>query len=417
MKLSWLFLCFVSGTLLAQATKTLRIENRLTEICNDLVVVIPREEFPKDVFSNVSEKALLVDFAGNLVPIQFDDVNGDGVWDECAFIMDFLPLEVQELTIRIVSDSVFKRQAIFSKRTNIHLAKSPLKDGNYQELQQETRPQDLLPQSRPMLYQFEGVGWESDRVAFRSYFDSRNGKDIFGKCKPAIVLDSIGLPGHDYHDLSDWGMDILKVGSSLGAGALALQIGDSLYRLGETDVARFETVYEGPVRSCLKLRYEGWRVGAQVLALTEWITVEAGSYSYSSRIQVDGLKNPAELVTGIVNLKNKNKRKLVIKANKDWRYVLTLAPQSELGDKLGMAILFPEKQYSSIQVAPDSSSIKGDITHTFLVKQKLDEKFSGEFYFYSFWQKSMPEFADQNFLLEWMNKEADKRMWRPIVKF
>jgi hypothetical protein len=404
-------------SLVAQSTKTIRVENPLSEHCLDQVVVINREEFPPSIFTKFSEKILLFDLTGGLIPIQFDDVDQDGQWDECALLLNLLPLEVKELSMMVVSDSVFKTKAVFPKRTNIRLAKSPQKNGNYIELQREVRPVDHLPQSHPMLYQYEGVGWESDRVAFRSYFDARNGKDIFGKCKPALVLDTIGFPGQDYHKLSDWGMDVLKVGSSLGAGALALQIGDTLYRLGATQEATFETIFEGPVRSRLKLRYEGWLVAGDILNLTEWITIEAGSYSYSSYVQVEGLKKTANLVTGIVNLKNKAKRMVLVKANKGWRYLLSLAPQSELGDQLGMAILFPGKQYSSIQVAPDSSSIKGAITHTFLVKQKLDKKFSGEFYFYSFWQKSMPEFADQNFLLEWMNKEADKRLWKPAVKW
>ena len=53
-----------------------------------------------------------------------------------------------------------------------------------------------------------------------------------------MVLDEVGTDtAKNYHQLSDWGMDILKVGTSLGAGALALQLQtndgkDSLVRLG-----------------------------------------------------------------------------------------------------------------------------------------------------------------------------------------
>ncbi|MBK7700210.1 MAG: DUF4861 family protein [Saprospiraceae bacterium] len=46
-----------------------------------------------------------------------------------------------------------------------------------------------------------------------------------------MVLNSVGIH-ENYHEMQDWGMDILKVGNSLGAGAIGLIIGDSLFRIG-----------------------------------------------------------------------------------------------------------------------------------------------------------------------------------------
>jgi len=43
------------------------------------------------------------------------------------------------------------------------------------------------------VYQMEGPGIENNKVAFRSFFDKRNGKDIYGKLITTPILDQVGL--------------------------------------------------------------------------------------------------------------------------------------------------------------------------------------------------------------------------------
>jgi hypothetical protein len=71
------------------------------------------------------------------------------------------------------------------------------------------------------LIAYEGPGWESDKTAFRLYLDGRNALDVFGKKVAEPVLTRVGR-GDDYHAMADWGMDILKVGNSLGAGGFGV---------------------------------------------------------------------------------------------------------------------------------------------------------------------------------------------------
>ena len=91
------------------------------------------------------------------------------------------------------------------------------KDSVYSEnLVKETlpaghKPNDFTVQAIPN-YKAEGPVWENDKVGFRIYFDQRNAKDIFGKTKPQIVLDTVGNAGDKfYHHLdSAWGMEIKR---------------------------------------------------------------------------------------------------------------------------------------------------------------------------------------------------------------
>ena len=84
--------------------------------------------------------------------------------------------------------------------------------------------------------QFEGPGWESDKIGYRLYLDWRNAIDIFGKKTDKMVLQNVGLDGFDsYHEMQDWGVDVLKVGDALGIGTLAFWNGEKAVRVEKTD--------------------------------------------------------------------------------------------------------------------------------------------------------------------------------------
>lgn len=61
-----------------------------------------------------------------------------------------------------------------------------------------------------------------------------------------MVLAGVGLKGGPtYHELQPWGMDILRVGNSLGAGALALETPEGLYRVGPDGKGTFHKMPDG----------------------------------------------------------------------------------------------------------------------------------------------------------------------------
>lgn len=318
---------------------------------------------------------------GELVPLQFDDLDGDGSWDEVAFEVSFETSQVA-LDIEPLEEDALPE---FPVLTDVYLGHSPQRNGQFQSVSYTERPSDHVALSTPYLYQYEGPGWESDLVAFRTYFDSRNGKDIFGKTKPALQVTKIGLEGN-YHELADWGMDVLKVGSSLGAGALAMYKNDSLYRLGDTDLAAFKVITEGPVRSVFELRYDGWEVAGATYGVTETISIWAGKRSYSSVVSLKGGQKDT-LVSGIVNLKN-----LEAKQIEEERYAVnfTHGKQSENNDELGMALLVPKAGSAGFGSAPDEGEGVTN-TYTALLKPVND---SYEYHFYAGWVLENQAFKD-----------------------
>jgi hypothetical protein len=127
---------------------------------------------------------MITDTKGNVIPSQVDDLNHDRQWDEMAFVYSLKPKESIKLSIEFVD-----KLPEFKSRTYARLGKRNAVTGKFETVTIETHPKDHIAQSEPWRYQCPG--WENDKVAFRGYFDSRNGKDIYGKITPRMVLDSI----------------------------------------------------------------------------------------------------------------------------------------------------------------------------------------------------------------------------------
>ncbi len=229
--------------------------------------------------------------------------------------------------------------------------------------------------------QMEGPTWENERVAFRNYFDQRNGMDIFGKRVQRMVLDEVGAPGApSYHDLQEWGQDILKVGNSLGAGAIALQIGDSLYRIAPGSAGTAEVLYEGPLQSQVRLQFADWKVRDRVYQVTHDITIQSGTRYYSSTVSVDGLIGDENLVTGIVNMDSDS---LYTITGQDEVAFGTFDNQAYGGEKLGMAIALGKQDLIASFATPDTGE---GITQTYAVSMKIKNATPVNFRFYACWE-------------------------------
>ncbi len=134
--------------------------------------------------------------------------------------------------------------------------------------------------------------------------DQRNGMDIFGKLTGEMVLDSVGIAGTpSYHEPDAWGMDILKVGTSLGAGGIGYMYKDSIYRVGDNGSGNYKPVFEGSQRSRFNLTFSNWNVDGSELDVIQQIEISAGKHYYQSSVSFSGTDPGLDLVVGIVNMK------------------------------------------------------------------------------------------------------------------
>jgi hypothetical protein len=399
-----------------QPVKQIVISNPENEERPDELVVIRRAELEEQIGTIPPGKYVVITNAtGAPVVVQFDDVNGDKQWDEAAFLYSFKPNEKFEVK-PILADAPATIKAVV--RAHVRQMKKNADNSFGPALDKDTMPVNALPtdfskQALPP-YLTEGPAWENDKVGFRLYFDVRNGKDIWGKTTARMMMDEVGADtSKNYHEQAEWGMDVLKVGASLGAGSLALQVPlsngkDTLVRLGGKNIGKvtYEKIADGPVRAIFRLTYTNWKIadGMPLVSVTEEISIWGGQYFYESKVWVAGAPAGTKLVTGIVNL---HSQQMYEASEAGYKTIYTYDMQSENKDKLGMAIVMPAEQVAGTATTPNANT---DIQNTYIMKASIKGDQPVVFRFYAGWEKSDERFTTaegfKQYLLNDMKRAA-----------
>ncbi|MFO8000422.1 MAG: DUF4861 domain-containing protein [Marinilabilia sp.] len=363
----------------------------------DKAVVLDLNEVEDYLPGEIGENHIeVVDEEGNQLPAQCDDLDGDGQWDELAFLVDLEANEQKRLYFNAVPEEELPD---FPKRTNIRFGN---KEKPYEEVTDAERLESTDSESISGIFQMEGPAWENDKVGFRNYYDARNGMDIFGKQTSDMALDSAGIRGQNYHELDDWGMDILKVGSSLGAGAIGIRIGDEVTRVGECEKGTYRFITEGPVRAMLELGFEGVPVDDRRYDITHRISIYAGDLFYRSKVFVDGLQGDEDLVTGIVNMEQKEAFEM---EQNGFKIIASHGEQGMLEENLGMALLVPGDDFIEFWKSPDD----GDgIVETHMVAIGIEEDRPAEYAFFSGWEYQDEGFRTRDYFEQQLTLASEK---------
>ena len=195
---------------------------------------------------------------------------------------------------------------------------------------------------------YEGPGWESNKIGYRLYLDWRNAIDIFGKKTEAIILPQVGQDGFDsYHEMRDWGSDILKAGKGIGIGSIDRYLNNERMHFYEVD-STIATVANTAKNSVVKVNYFGWKTATDKINFTSELTISPDQRYTKHSIHPS--KAIEGICTGIVKQKNTEVYRKQ-SANKKWAYLATYGKQSLVPDQLGMAIFY---QTSTIEKEEDA---------------------------------------------------------------
>ncbi len=355
------------------------LENSIDVARTEVVIFTKAEVLAKFPELKRYDVPALMDSLGTIYPYQLDDLDGSEGWDEMAVAIDFEALEKKKVRFTAFAKAL---QPLFPKTTDVHLGVGNAKPyaTEVQKYSRTTDPREI----DTLFLQMEGPAWENDKVGFRMYFDARNGIDIFGKTTREPTLAKQGLKTN-YHDQADWGMDVLKVGNSLGAGSVAIKYQDSLYRLQGVHGARFEALAEGPARAIFTMTYLDEPIGDVRINVVHTISIEKGDWFYKSKVDMHGKTDGMELVTGIVDLKPNEVGQENL--SQDGFVLYSHGKQSENDDQLGMAIISSTTDVS-VSEAPEEGN---GITKTHLIK--FNNQPSPTYYFMSGWEASDKAFT------------------------
>lgn len=156
---------------------------------------------------------------------------------------------------------------------------------------------------------YDDYAWENDRIAFRIYGPAliakegpSNGIDVWIKRTDKMVIDkwyADYLAGKNtYHDDNGEGCDCYKVGRTLGAGAMAPYIADSIWLA--INFATWETLDNGPLRTSFRLTYPPFQSGDALLTETRTVSLDAGSQMTRVVEEYTGIETGFPVTAGIV---------------------------------------------------------------------------------------------------------------------
>jgi len=333
----------------------------------------------KAKFPGFNPGAFIVLSGGKELASQADDLDGDGAPDRIVFVSDFKPKQKKAFLVRYASEGIRTRnypkrtQAELSRKTGGRFKNRKYIGGAFENVQSLRVPPEHTDHS--FFIRYEGPGWESDRAGYRFYLDWRNAIDFFGKRTFGMVLQNVGQDGFDsYHALSDWGMDVLKVGESLGIGTIGTWLDGRAERVARTDSVFCRIAANGPVLSRVHTEYSGWKAGSMKTDLVSDLSITAGSRMTRHDVRVKG--GAANLCTGIVRMDSTQVLKREA-ANGEWTYLATWGKQSLNNDLLGLAVLY--RAGDLIETAEDAFShvvvlkpADGKLTYYFLAAWELE---------------------------------------------
>ena len=290
----------------------------------DEVLTIDIENL-KSHSNEFNPKSFIVLSGAGELPSQAVDLNGDGEIDQVKFIVNIEANAKNDITFRYAKSGELNRK--YTKRTQAELSHKfdgkfenrkyiggKFKNVNYLRVPSEHTDHSFF-------IRYEGPGWESDKVGYRYYLDWRNATDIFGKKIPDMVLQNVGQDGYDsYHEMADWGMDILKVGESLGIGTIAMWHDNKANRVALTDSITCQITANGSIYSQIETKYFGWKIDENKFDLTSNLSITAGSRKTKHSISITS--NPKNLCTGIVK---HDDAKIIkgVESNNGWNYFAT----------------------------------------------------------------------------------------------
>lgn len=216
--------------------------------------------------------------------------------------------------------------------------------GTFKNVQQMDVPAEHTDHSWYIRY--EGPGWENKHVGYRLYLDWRNAIDIYGKKVDTLVLPYVGQDGFDsYHEMSDWGQDILKAGKSMGIGGYGRIVNDTV-RHFETVEKTSASVFNTDSISGVAIDYKGWQTASDTIDLKTKLSIFAeGRYT---KTELNLSKAVEGIVTGIVKF---DSIPLIQKVGNQWAYIATYGAQTLVNenDKLGMAIFYKISEVKGVK--------------------------------------------------------------------
>lgn len=332
---------------------------------------------------------------GEEIPLQTDDMNGDGDWDEISFTYSILPKYTALIKVESVS---LPLSSVFQKKTNIVVFRSE-KDKNSRFSQAGNR-NNVSPDNTLL----SGIAWENDKIAFIIDFHPEPIKLILGKRTENMILNKIDIDSKSLKK-QPWGRRLFSSIDSIGPGNLAFMTDSIFNKIENYDSLNYQIVTQGPVRSVFKIIYSGIQNGTSGFNLEEEITIWSGQDGYQNNISINGIEGNLTLAAAVPIFSQDS----FIRRDEDAPYhSVATFNNKENEESSALGLLLPESKVLHHSMDTTNNGLNFNYVSFIINSQE-----PVILYVYAGWQYQDDRFNDPEGFMTMLGKEAN-RMNNPI---
>lgn len=211
---------------------------------------------------------------------QLDDFDGDGKYDELAFMLSLKAKEKK--TLRIVTGGKHKD---ICEKGKVHVQMF-FRNKETNEITPTTKASSTTGNLYRDLHH-HGPAWETELIAYRAYFDNKQTIDVYGKYKKQLELAESKWYPTDEQLAKGFGDDILLVKGSVGVGTLKGWDGEQALHISPVSNREARIVADGPLRTVVDMRVQGWQYMNDTLNIIMRYISYAGHKEVETRIIAD----------------------------------------------------------------------------------------------------------------------------------
>lgn len=285
--------------------------------------------------------------SGVIIPSQLDDLDGDLVPDELAFVAD-VPAN-SSVSFRVECSDVLSQKS-FPPRTAAFMK---VWDRKYRypyinSIEYQGRNEPLA--TYDAIYG-HGAQWESELVGFRVYMDHRQSIDIYGKPTPQLVLDKTNFYSTREDIANGLGCDILFAGASVGAGSFRGYIKEQPTYVDSVEARGQRVIASGSVRAIVEVTDKNWFYHDKTLQMRQRYILYAGHRDVQVDIQLAGPEIDSEqFCTGVQKIEMENEGFLEASGLAgSWGKNIPDKAAEDLVEGVGLGVYAPAPYLTSVQ--------------------------------------------------------------------
>lgn len=263
---SLLWLAALCASAQENLTLTVELKNTWDKARQDAPAVIRLA----DLQAGFPIRSAIVRDARQEIPSQLDDLDGDLLPDELAFVIDLPARGIRQVTVTL---SATKTQKTYPPRVFAQMLVRDAKKGKHAPVQSITVPGTTNFYN--MLYG-HGPMFESELVGYRIYFNEKQTIDPYGKFNKGLELEKSQFYPNDAQLAQGFGDDVLLVGNSCGVGTLKGWDGQKATHVKPIAGRTERILASGPVRTVVEVEVKGWAYQGSELSMTQRYLLYAG---------------------------------------------------------------------------------------------------------------------------------------------